>query len=72
MNNYSELMLFGKVVSSALLVVGYILLGYYLGRKLIENGYPPWTQPALVVLGAAIGAHQMVIVVREMISKVKK
>jgi surface polysaccharide O-acyltransferase-like enzyme len=72
MKSYSDLVLFGKVVSTALLVVGYILLGYYIGRKFIENGYPSWTQISLMLLGAVVGAHQMFLVMREMIRKIKK
>lgn len=72
MKSSSDLVLFGKVVSTTLLVVGYILIGYYLGRKLIENGYPSWTQISLMFLGAAVGAHQMFLVIREMIRKIKK
>lgn len=72
MKNYADLVLFGKVVSTALLVVGYILLGYYLGRKLVENGYPSWTHPALMLVGAIIGTHQMYYVMMELIRKVNK
>ena len=72
MRSYSDLLLFGKVVSTALLVVGYILVGYFIGRKMVKNGYPSWTHPVLMVVGAAIGLHQMFLVMREMIRKIKK
>ncbi|NCC62097.1 MAG: hypothetical protein EOM12_14415 [Verrucomicrobiae bacterium] len=72
MKNYADLILFGKVVSTALLVVGYILLGYYLGRRLVDNGYPSWTHPALMLVGAIVGTHQMYFVIRELIHKINK
>lgn len=72
MKDYSELALFGKTISTALLMIGYILLGHSLGRKLVESGRPSWTHPLLVVLGTVIGAHQMIIAMREMIRKIKK
>jgi hypothetical protein len=49
---------FGRVLSSALLLCGFIILGVVGGRALVERGYPEWTLHAATVLGTFFGAWQ--------------
>jgi len=54
----SDLMTFGKVVSSALLICGYIVLGVILGKKLVSYGFADYFILILAFLGALIGLWQ--------------
>lgn len=53
-----DLAAFSRVLSSALLLCGFIILGVAGGRTLVLRGYPGWTQPAAIVGGTALGAWQ--------------
>ena len=53
-----DLAAFSRVLSSALLLCGFIILGVVGGRALVTRGYPGWTQPAAIVGGTALGAWQ--------------
>lgn len=71
MKGYKDLLLFGKVLSIAFLVSGYVILGFFAGRKLQEMGYPAWTRAACTIIGAAIGIHQGYHLLKEIIHKIK-
>jgi hypothetical protein len=49
---------FTRVLSSALLLCGFIIFGMVGGRALVSRGYPGWTLPAAIVAGTAFGAWQ--------------
>lgn len=49
---------FSRVLSSALLLCGFIVFGVVGGRALVSRGYPEWTLPASIVLGTLFGAWQ--------------
>lgn len=49
---------FSRVLSSALLLCGFIVLGVVGGRSLVQRGYPEWTLHAATVLGTFFGAWQ--------------
>jgi len=49
---------FTRVLSSALLLCGFIIFGVVGGRALVLWGYPGWTLPAAIIAGTAFGAWQ--------------
>ncbi|GAB6280273.1 MAG: hypothetical protein STSR0007_03330 [Thermovirga sp.] len=49
---------FARVLSSAMLLCGFIILGVVGGRSLVHLGYPEWTLHAATVLGTFFGAWQ--------------
>ncbi|MDT8284404.1 MAG: hypothetical protein RQ767_02675 [Thermovirgaceae bacterium] len=49
---------FSRVLSSALLLCGFIVFGVVGGRALVSRGYPGWTLPVAIVLGTLFGAWQ--------------
>jgi hypothetical protein len=49
---------FSKILSAALVVCGFIILGLLLGRQLAAKGAPGWVVPALAALGALVGMSQ--------------
>ncbi len=49
---------FSKIVSAALLVCGFILLGLLVGRQLEGKGAPGWVVPAGAAAGAVVGMTQ--------------
>ena len=71
-SKYSDVVLFVKVVSSALLVGGYIVAGYAIGKKLTSSGYPSWTQAVLSLAGALLGMHQGYRFLKEHLSRSKE
>ncbi|NLL37162.1 MAG: hypothetical protein GX256_06535 [Fretibacterium sp.] len=52
---YRDLALFGRVISTGLVVAGYAFFGVYLARWMEGEGYPSWlvslTPPGAVVFG---------------------
>lgn len=67
--SWQDLALFGKIVSTALLFGGYILLGLYIGRELASRGYPPWAGPAGALCGALAGTLHGAAAVRDILKK---
>lgn len=61
---WSDLFAFGRVVSAALLICGYIVLGFLVGQKLTQKGYPSWITLLLGLAGALFGIWQAWIWVR--------
>lgn len=53
-----DLAAFSRVLSSALLLCGFIVFGIVGGRALVSRGYPGWTMPACIVAGTFFGAWQ--------------
>jgi hypothetical protein len=53
-----DLAAFSRVLSSALLLCGFIVFGVIGGRALVSRGYPDWSLPVAIVLGTAFGAWQ--------------
>ncbi|MBR1671817.1 MAG: hypothetical protein IJ702_02715 [Fretibacterium sp.] len=49
---------FGRVLSTALAVAGYVFLGVWLSNWLQTNGYPIWLSLAALLLTAAFGLWQ--------------
>ncbi|MDO9508630.1 MAG: hypothetical protein Q7I97_04705 [Thermovirgaceae bacterium] len=49
---------FSRVLSSALLLCGFIVFGVVGGRALVSKGYPGWMLPVAIVLGTLFGAWQ--------------
>lgn len=49
---------FSKVLSAALLVFGFIVLGLLVGRQVAGRGGPDWAVPACTALGAVVGMTQ--------------
>lgn len=56
--SFNDLMTFGKVISSALLICGYIVLGFVIGKKMVERGFPDWIIMILAFSGALLGLWQ--------------
>ncbi|EFC90989.1 hypothetical protein Dpep_0963 [Dethiosulfovibrio peptidovorans DSM 11002] len=65
----SDLVVFGKIVSLALLFGGYVLMGLYLGRYLMRQGYPDWTLSACTIGGTIIGILHGVYGVKDVLNK---
>lgn len=59
-----DLMVFGRVISAAILVCGYLLLGVYLGRQLVQRGFPEWVAVVLFFVAAFFGLWQGWVFVR--------
>lgn len=53
-----DLSAFGRIISIALLICGYIILGVILGKKLIDKGFPDWILLVCVVFAALLGLSQ--------------
>ena len=53
-----DLAAFGRVLSSALLLCGFIILGVVGGRALVQRGYPEWTLHVATIFGTFFGAWQ--------------
>jgi len=66
---YDDFLVFGKVISSALLICGYIVLGLLIAKKLIINGYPDWIIFVLPLAGALIGIWQTWLWLKSLWSK---
>jgi len=62
---YEDFLAFGKVISAALLLCGFVVLGLVVGKKLEAAGKPDWVVPVLVLLGGAIGAWQAWLFLRQ-------
>lgn len=50
-----DIVLFGKIISIALLSGGYIAMGIYIGKQLTTRGYPSWTTLAGAITGTVVG-----------------
>ena len=57
-NGLKDVALFGRVLSTGLLVAGYAFLGAWLSGWLEANEYPSWLSFAVLPLSAAFGLWQ--------------
>jgi len=55
---FEDFMVFGKVISAALVLCGFLVLGLLIGRKLEGVGWPGWIVPLCAAGGAFLGAWQ--------------
>ena len=55
---FEDLVYFGRIISSALLICGFVVLGMIIGKKLVEKGYPNWVILLCASLGALFGLWQ--------------
>ncbi len=62
---YEDFLAFGKVISAALLLCGFVVLGLLVGKKLEAAGWSGWFVPVLVLSGGAVGAWQAWIFLRQ-------
>jgi len=67
----SDLFAFGKVISAALLICGYIVFGLILGQKLVARGYPSVTTILLAAAGALVGVWQSWLWLRQVWKQTK-
>lgn len=67
-----DLIVFGKIISVAFLIGGFIFLGHLVGGYCIEKGCPEWSRTAGMTAGAAIGLHQAWMVIRSIIQDIKR
>lgn len=49
----NDVIVFSRIIGSALLVCGYLVAGLYMGRWCITKGYPQWTLPLCLLAGLA-------------------
>lgn len=49
---------FSKIISAALLVCGFIVMGLLVGRQVAGKGGPGWAMPVGATLGAIVGLSQ--------------
>nr|WP_321501221.1 hypothetical protein [uncultured Dethiosulfovibrio sp.] len=64
-----DLLLFGKIISIALLFCGYILMGLYIGKEIALKGGPSWATSAGAVLGTLIGGLHGTWAIRDILGK---
>ncbi|NLB83498.1 MAG: hypothetical protein GX791_04555 [Synergistaceae bacterium] len=69
MKRIEDILLFGKIISTAFLIGGYIFFGLLAGKKLSSMGYPEWLEIALPLLMAAIGLWQGWLYLRNILQK---
>lgn len=51
-----DLVVFSRIVGTALLVCGYLLAGLYAGKWCTARGYPRWTLPLCLLAGLIAAA----------------
>lgn len=64
-----DILLFGRIVSLALLTGGYVFLGLLLGRSLVARGWGQWAGIAAPAAGACLGLWQAYSLLRGMFGK---
>jgi len=62
---FGDIFYFGRIISIALLICGYIVLGIILGRKLVEKGFPEWVLLVCVVFAAFFGLSQGWVLIKK-------
>jgi hypothetical protein len=67
-----DFIVFGKIISVAFLIGGFIFLGYLTGGYCVEKGCPEWSGIAGMTAGAVIGLHQAWMVIRSIIQDMKR
>jgi len=60
-----DFLVFGKVISAALVLCGFLVLGLLVGRRLEGAGWPGWIVPACAACGAILGAWQAWIFMKQ-------
>lgn len=58
MRNIQDYVMFGKIISAALLIAGYVILGVVVSHRLVERGWPEWVNMAGPALMAVFGLSQ--------------
>ncbi len=71
-NTLEGLVVFGRVISAALLLGGFIVLGALMGNRLMADGWPAWAGAGCAAGGAAFGAWQAWLFLRPIWSKSKE
>ncbi len=66
-----DIIVFGKIVSVAFLIGGFIFLGHLLGGYCIEKGCPDWSRSVGMIIGAGIGLQQAWMVIRSIVRDMK-
>lgn len=56
--SFEDFLVFGKVISAALVLCGFLVLGLLVGRRLEASGWPGWAVPVCAACGAFVGAWQ--------------
>lgn len=69
MRGIDDLILYGKVISTAFLIGGYTFFGLLAGKKLSSLGYPEWLEGALPLIMAAVGLWQGWLFLRNVLRK---
>ena len=67
-----DIIVFGKIISVAFLIGGFIFLGYLVGGYCIDKGCPEWSRSLGMAAGAVIGLQQAWMVIRSIIEDMKK
>ena len=65
----ADFVVFGKVVSTGLLIAGYMLLGAIVSRKLVERGWPDWVAVGGPTVMAVFGLTQGWAMMRHTLKK---
>ncbi len=66
---FEDLVYFGRIISSALLICGFVVLGLIIGQKLVERGYPNWVILLCALLGALFGLWQAWLWIKKLIKR---
>ncbi|MDD4835755.1 MAG: hypothetical protein EOM02_12615 [Synergistales bacterium] len=64
-----DIVLFGKIISIALLFCGYILMGLYIGKEMELKGGASWFTSAGAVLGTLLGGLHSTWAIRDILKK---
>lgn len=64
-----DILLFGKIISIALLFCGYIVMGLYIGKEITLKGGPSWSTSAGALLGTLIGGLHGIWAIRDILKK---
>ena len=67
-----DFIVFGKIISVAFLIGGFIFLGHLVGGYCLEEGGQEWSRSLGLTAGAVIGLHQAWMVIRSIIQDMKQ
>lgn len=69
MKGIDDLIVYGKILSTGILIGGYAFLGVLGARYLVKAGYPEWLNVALPLLTTVFGIYQGWMFIRETLRK---
>lgn len=68
----NDIIVFSRITGAALLVCGYLLVGLYIGRWLMANGYPSWCVPLALLFGLAAALMSGYLEIKSILKFIRK